>query len=163
MFANRPLRFQQLLLLGALAALPLAQSASAAGAGPAKRTQLKPASPQSLPAASAPVAAAAQPLAVDACDNDAAEDEGFDPGRWDMLESDRTLKGTLGRWARDAGWRLVWEAPVDYAVESNSRILGTMEQAVELVVQGMESAETPIKAILYQRNNVIRIVAKGAP
>jgi hypothetical protein len=82
--------------------------------------------------------------------------------QWDIRATDRTLNVAMARWAAAAGWQLLWEVPVDYAVEADTTIPGTFEQAVEAVTRSMESAEIPLKAIFYKGNSVLRIVAKGA-
>jgi hypothetical protein len=80
---------------------------------------------------------------------------------WDIVPADKTLNGALARWAASAGWQLVWELPVDYAVETRASVSGTFEEAVTLVTKSMENAEIPMKAIFYQGNKVLRIVGKG--
>lgn len=80
---------------------------------------------------------------------------------WSIKALDRTLNAALQRWAYSAGWQLLWEAPIDYAVEADTNISGSFEQAVETVTQSMSTAEIPLKAIFYQGNRVLRIVAKG--
>jgi hypothetical protein len=84
------------------------------------------------------------------------------PPVWQIKAADQTLKAALTRWATGANWKLVWEAPVDYAVEGDTSVNGSFEQAIEAVVRSMNSAETPLQAIFYQGNRVIRIVVKGA-
>lgn len=96
----------------------------------------------------APVAAAIAPAAI--------------ARTWDITVSDKTLNAALARWAASAGWQLVWELPVDYAVEARTSVPGSFEDAVSQVARSMESAEVPMKAIFYQGNKVLRIVAKGA-
>ena len=81
---------------------------------------------------------------------------------WQIALNDRTLNGALSRWAAVAGWQLLWEMPVDYAVQANTTIPGKFEEAVTMVVISMESAEIPMKAAFYQGNKVLRITAKGA-
>ena len=80
---------------------------------------------------------------------------------WDVTPADRTLKAALTRWAEAAGWQLVWELPVDYAVSVRTEIRGSFTEAVEMVAKSMDSAEIPMKAIFYDGNRVLRIVAKG--
>ncbi|EJN02932.1 toxin co-regulated pilus biosynthesis Q family protein [Herbaspirillum sp. YR522] len=81
---------------------------------------------------------------------------------WEIIVSDKTLNATLARWAASAGWQLLWELPVDYAVEARTRVSGTFEEAVSIVASSMESAEIPMKAVFYQGNKVLRIMAKGS-
>jgi hypothetical protein len=79
---------------------------------------------------------------------------------WDVTPADKTLKAALTRWAAAAGWQLVWELPVDYAVSARTEIKGGFTDAVAAVARSMESADTPMKAIFYDGNRVLRIVAK---
>jgi hypothetical protein len=81
---------------------------------------------------------------------------------WELVPTDRTLKAALSRWARMAGWQLVWELPVDYEVEARTAVQGTFQEAVGVIAKSMDSAEIPMKAIFYAGNRVLRIVAKGA-
>jgi len=81
---------------------------------------------------------------------------------WEIIISDKTLNATMARWAASAGWQLLWELPVDYAVEARTRVHGTFEEAVSIVARSMESAEIPMKAVFYQGNKVLRIMAKGS-
>lgn len=80
---------------------------------------------------------------------------------WEIVPTDKTLNSALARWAASAGWQLVWELPVDYAIEARTSVPGTFEEAVGMVAKSMEGAETPMKAIFYSGNKVLRIVAKG--
>ena len=80
---------------------------------------------------------------------------------WEVRPADKTLNTTLARWAAAAGWQLVWELPVDYAVSVRTEIRGSFTEAVEMVAKSMDSAEIPMKAIFYDGNRVLRIVAKG--
>lgn len=80
---------------------------------------------------------------------------------WEMAPADKTLNFTLARWTAMAGWQLLWELPVDYVVEARTTLNGSFEQAVEMVVRGMENAEIPVKAIFYKGNKVLRITSSG--
>jgi hypothetical protein len=81
---------------------------------------------------------------------------------WEIRSLDGTLNAALARWATSAGWQLLWEVPVDYAVEADTKIPGSFEEAVEAVIRNMETSEIPLKAIFYKGNHVLRIVVKGA-
>ncbi len=81
---------------------------------------------------------------------------------WEIIVTDKTLNAAMARWAATAGWQLLWEIPVDYAVEARTSVRGSFEQAVTIVAKSMESAEIPMKAVFYQGNKVLRIMAKGS-
>lgn len=81
---------------------------------------------------------------------------------WEIIVSDKTLNAALARWASKAGWQLLWELPVDYAVQAKTTVHGSFEDAVGTVAKSMEGAEIPMKAMFYEGNKVLRIMAKGA-
>lgn len=130
-----------------------------------------PAAPMPAPAPVAPAPAAPVPTAV-AAPVAAPVAAAVVPARaapvapvpeptWEVLQGDKTLNGTLQRWAASAGWQLMWELPVDYAVAARTELHGSFADAVGMVVKSMEGAEIPMKAIFYDGNRVLRIVAKG--
>lgn len=81
---------------------------------------------------------------------------------WRLEVSDRTVKTALSRWAKEAGWQLVWEVPVDFGIDADATITGTFDDALHAVVRALDKSDTPIQAILYKGNKVLRIVAHGA-
>ncbi|KQZ44730.1 TcpQ domain-containing protein [Duganella sp. Root1480D1] len=83
------------------------------------------------------------------------------PDAWDIVPADKTLNAALARWAGAAGWQLLWELPVDYAVQVRTTVPGTFEEAIATVVGSMDSAEMPIKAVFYKGNKVLRIIGRG--
>jgi hypothetical protein len=52
--------------------------------------------------------------------------------------------------------------PIDFGVDADATVTGTFEQALEAVVEALKKSDTPIQAVLYRGNKVLRIVAKGA-
>ncbi|MGN6319931.1 toxin co-regulated pilus biosynthesis Q family protein [Trinickia sp.] len=81
---------------------------------------------------------------------------------WHLSLADHTVKTALTRWAKEDGWQLVWDVPLDFGVDADATVTGTFEQALQAVVDALKKSETPIQAILYRGNKVLRIVAKGA-
>ncbi|GLU32130.1 TcpQ domain-containing protein [Trinickia caryophylli] len=81
---------------------------------------------------------------------------------WRIELSDRTVRGALTRWTQEAGWRLIWEAPVDFAVDAPAMLTGTFDEALQSVIGALSSTDAPVQAILYRGNKVLRIVEKGA-
>ncbi|AOJ84192.1 pili assembly chaperone [Burkholderia savannae] len=81
---------------------------------------------------------------------------------WDVRTSDGTIRGVLSRWARTAGWQLVWDAPVDFSIDAQATLRGSFEDALQALVASLGRTSTPIQAILYQGNHVLRVVAQGA-
>ncbi|KVT60805.1 pili assembly chaperone [Burkholderia ubonensis] len=103
---------------------------------------------QALPAAAMATTAAAAPVPA--------------LSSWDVRASDGTIRGVLSRWARTAGWQLVWDAPVDFSVDAQATLRGSFEDALQALVSSLGRTSTPIQAILYQGNHVLRVVAQGA-
>ncbi|KVN90133.1 pili assembly chaperone [Burkholderia ubonensis] len=103
---------------------------------------------QALPAAATATTAAAAPVPA--------------ASSWDVRASDGTIRGVLSRWARTAGWQLVWDAPVDFSVDAQATLRGSFEDALQALVASLGRTSTPIQAILYQGNHVLRVVAQGA-
>jgi hypothetical protein len=81
---------------------------------------------------------------------------------WHIDLSDRTVRGALTRWTQEAGWRLIWEAPVDFAVDAPATLTGTFDDALQSVIGALSATDAPVQAILYRGNKVLRIVEKGA-
>ena len=115
------------------------------------------AAPASRVSANTPTTAPGAPRAVATPDKAANA-----AAAWEIRMADRTLNAALARWAATAGWQLLWELPVDYAVQVSTSVPGTFEEAVTLVVNSMESAEIPMKAVFYSGNRVLRVMPKGA-
>lgn len=96
--------------------------------------------------AAAPVAVQSEPLARD----------------WRITPDDHTVKSALARWANEAGWQFVWDVPTDFAIEASATVHGTMEDALNAVVQALSRSQVPIQVILYKGNKVLRVVGQGA-
>lgn len=92
-----------------------------------------------------------------------SDGDALTPGsRWLVKQADRTLSVTFLRWAREAGWKLLWESPLDYVIDSDATVESTFEDAVETIARSLANSETPMRVIFYKRNKVVRILAKGA-
>lgn len=89
---------------------------------------------------------------------------GASPGvkpSWVVKLEDGTLSKTFARWAHDAGWQLLWEMPVDFRIDANTRLEGEFEQAVTTVADSLADADSPMQVVLYRGNHVIRVTSKG--
>jgi hypothetical protein len=80
---------------------------------------------------------------------------------WTTTPADKTLQNALARWSLTAGWQLVWELPQDISIEAAASINGSFDDAVTAIANSMQSSETPIIAIFFEGNRVLRIIAKG--
>ena len=136
---------------------PLGKSSDSQTRDSGSKEMLLAASKQKVESASLPTKSIPVPTSVPTPTNAAQS-----ISSWEIIPGDKTLNTSLARWAAAAGWQLVWELPVDYAVEARTMVPGTFEEAVEVVAKSMETAEIPMKAIFYKGNKVLRIVAKGS-
>ena len=110
--------------------------------------------------ATVPAAAAATPLPPPVAAAPTAAPPPLPEPTWDVTPSDRTLRTAMARWARTAGWQLMWELPYDYELDTHSAIHGSFEHAVEVVARSMADADPPLRAIIYSGNKVVRIVGE---
>lgn len=81
--------------------------------------------------------------------------------RWDVRVSDVTLRQTLIRWAKDAGWQVSWEVKFDYPVQLEASFVGTFDTAVDLYMNSLRNSEYPLLACLYDGNRVVRVMHYG--
>jgi hypothetical protein len=112
------------------------------------------------PASAAGAIFSTTPVKAPSLDDDDCAGDNDEAPSWDVTPADKTLKAALARWAASAGWQLVWELPVDYAVSARTEIKGGFTDAVETIARSMATADTPMKAIFYEGNRVLRIVAR---
>lgn len=78
------------------------------------------------------------------------------------LSTDKSFRGTLSRWSKDMGWHLSWELDSEYAFDFEATFDGDFLRAVDGVCANLNSSGVPARAIAYEGNKVIRIVAEGA-
>ena len=112
--------------------------------------------PVAVSSASAPAPLAATPSDEAAAVQPAGQME------WEMRTSDGSVRNALARWANEAGWQFIWDVPTDFAVDATATIHGTLQEALGQVTDALSSSQVPIQVVLYTRNRVLRVVAKGA-
>lgn len=79
------------------------------------------------------------------------------PPTFDIRKADNFVSTTLDRWAKDAGWQLVWDTDVDLVVDADSEYSGSFEVAVETLFGELSLSKVPLKATLFEGNKVIRV------
>lgn len=77
---------------------------------------------------------------------------------YELSVEDADVSVSLQRWAKSAGWQVIWEVPVKFPVLTNTRFEGSFEDAVAQVVEGLKESDTPIRAKFYEGNRVLRII-----
>ena len=79
---------------------------------------------------------------------------------WVVRASDKTIRRTLNRWAKDAGYSVVWGVLQDISIDTDATFSGSFEDAVQSVLEAISASEFPVEAVVYD-NKVIRIVKKA--
>ncbi|MBN3744760.1 hypothetical protein G3N96_04830 [Burkholderia sp. Se-20373] len=100
--------------------------------------------------------------------NGNAKDASAKPGaplavamRWEVRASDVTLRQTLIRWAKDAGWQVSWEIGYDYPVQLEGSFTGSFENAVDQFMGSLRYSDYPALACMYEANHVVRVLHYG--
>lgn len=78
---------------------------------------------------------------------------------WSVTLADHSVRSLLERWARVAGYQVLWEIPVDLELNANATLTGTFEDALSALLASLKNSEYPIEAIIYD-NNVVRMVKR---
>jgi hypothetical protein len=64
----------------------------------------------------------------------------------------------LKRWARDAGWRLIWGLDTSWVVPADTVYRGTFDQAVADVIKDLYAQGKPVRLILWEKNHVAEVL-----
>lgn len=78
---------------------------------------------------------------------------------WSVTVADHSVRVLLERWAKIAGYQILWEIPVDLELNANATMTGSFEDALTSVLASLKNSEYPIEAIIYD-NNVVRMVKR---
>jgi len=79
---------------------------------------------------------------------------------WDIRSSDKTIYGAMKRWAKTAGWQLMWDTDGnDYPVIAEASYKGQFDVAVGGVMASLERSQYPLRACLYE-NRAVRVIHK---
>ena len=78
------------------------------------------------------------------------------------LTSDKTYHDALARWSRESGWNLSWELDSDYSFNFEADFGNDYFKAIDTLCANLNAAGVPARAVVYQGNKVVRIVAEGA-
>ena len=80
---------------------------------------------------------------------------------WDIRSSDKTVYGAMKRWAKTAGWQLMWDTDGnDYPVIAEASYKGQFDVAVGGVMASLERSQYPLRACLYE-NRAVRVIHKA--
>ena len=76
---------------------------------------------------------------------------------WTVRTTDKTIRRTLLRWGKEAGYSVVWDVMQDISIDTDATFTGNFEDAVKAVLEAIAASEFPVEAVAYD-NKVIRIV-----
>lgn len=79
-----------------------------------------------------------------------------------VLEAGSTVRKTLARWTKDAGWQLVWHSEYDYpiAVDMSFPVGTTFEEALRTLLKAYWHQSYAIEGRMYA-NRVLEIVGRS--
>lgn len=79
---------------------------------------------------------------------------------WTIKPDDVSVQFALSRWAKEAGWQFVWEAPRDFPVTVTATFTGTFDEAISGVVKSLATSDMPVRACTNMGNKppLLRIV-----
>lgn len=83
---------------------------------------------------------------------------------WTIDVNDITLANTFNRWAKQAGWRVRWDASKHVYVDASDTFVGTFPQAIEAVLKGagIYNSNFPLEVCFYANNPPLaRITLRG--
>lgn len=82
------------------------------------------------------------------------------PRSFAMRKTDESIERMLQRWAKDSGWKLVWQSAPSIRITGDAEVDRTdFLQAADLVVKQVNAAGYHVKATAYS-NNVLQIVGE---
>ncbi len=86
------------------------------------------------------------------------------PSTWKIASDDIRLATTLDRWAKQAGFKLIWDAQKHVLLSSADSFTGTFEEALTRVLSSpaIRRSDYPLEACIYPNNPpVVRITKLG--
>ena len=78
------------------------------------------------------------------------------PRSWVIDADDRVISVTLNKWANSESYTLIWEAPIDFQIQTNSVLTGSLKDVINEVLKSFNDNGSPLRAIWY-KNHVIKI------
>lgn len=81
--------------------------------------------------------------------------------KWEILRADVSLRRSLTRWGKEAGWQLAWEASKDFPVGVEASVEASFDDAVAMVVESVSKSDYPIKAVFCEGNKTVLILRYG--
>lgn len=113
------------------------------------------AAPTAAPTATSTTAATATPTTA------AAMTPSRDTGgatAWTFARADGTVHQAMQRWAREAGWQLVWEVDRDFPIDADVTLRGDFLGALTQAMAVLRDTDFPLQARVQAETRVVRVV-----
>lgn len=84
---------------------------------------------------------------------------------WEVRVADVNIEATLKRWAKEAGFQLVWDTDKEFLIPASDSFAGSFEDALNRVLQspGIRDSDDPLEAVIYANNPpLVRITRLGS-
>lgn len=78
-------------------------------------------------------------------------------GQWKMDVADGTVKKTLQKWAKQAGWQIIWSANVDFPIQASMVVDGQFDYAVNEVCRASQFTGIQLLGEFHPKNKVVVI------
>ena len=76
---------------------------------------------------------------------------------WELRKADANVGASLQRWARAAGFEVVWDTSIQAPIVADSVVVaGDFKTALSKVFEGLQKAGYPLKARVFS-DNVVRV------
>ena len=75
---------------------------------------------------------------------------------WEV-STGQSLRTVLQAWTKREGWQLSWETNYDYPLAASARFQGPFLDALASVAKAFQSAEPPLRVMVYRENRSIRV------
>jgi hypothetical protein len=76
---------------------------------------------------------------------------------WTFVHADGTVHQALQRWAREAGWQLVWEAERDFPIDAEVTLHGNFLEALSQAMAVLRDTDFPLQARVQAETRVVRV------
>lgn len=74
---------------------------------------------------------------------------------------DRNVREGMMRWAKEAGWQLVWKGAYDMPVEVEVKVPGSFEFAINEICRASQATGKQLLAEMHDKNKVVVIYTAG--
>lgn len=74
---------------------------------------------------------------------------------WSYSPEDGKLSVALTRWAKEAGYQLVWKTDTNYELNSSSTITGDFRYALNLMLSSFAKSNSPLYANIYLNKVIV--------